>query len=129
MRRPITASILGVVASMLIASSAFAHECVNASKSDPAAGAQALIDTTTGEIIWTTEGLANRVARGVVDPESTEGFHGLIAFDVNSDGIADFSTWIDVGPDGEVPLVAQLSGPACRGLTNLFLYFTLCQGS
>jgi hypothetical protein len=25
--------------------------------------------------------------------------------------------------------VAQLSGPACRGLTNLFLYFTVCVGS
>jgi len=129
MRRPLTAAILGIVTSLLIASSALGHECTNASKSDPAAGAQALIDTTTGEILWTTEGLANRLAHGVVDPVSSEGFHGLVAFDVNSDGIADFSTWIDVGPDGEVPLVAQLSGPACRGLTNLFLFFTECQGS
>ena len=39
--------------------------------------------------------------------QASEGFHGLVAFDVNSDGIADFSTWIGVGPDGEVPLVAQ----------------------
>jgi hypothetical protein len=54
---------------------------------------------------------------------------GLIAFDVNGDGIADFSTWIDVGPDGEIPLVAQLSGPACQGLTNLCIYFTECRGS
>jgi hypothetical protein len=129
MRRPITATILGVVASLAIASSAVAHECANASKSDQAAGAQALIDATTGEIVWTTEGLANRLAQGVVDPATSEGFHGLVAFDTDGDGIADFSTWIDVGPDGEVPLVAQLSGPACRGLTNLFLYFTVCMGS
>lgn len=129
MRRPFAAAFLGIVASLAIASSALATECTNASKSDPAAGAQALIDATTGEILWTTEGLANRLAQGVVDPATSEGFHGLVAFDVNGDGVADFSTWINVGPDGEVPLVAQLSGPACRGLTNLFLYFTVCQGS
>jgi len=106
MRRPITAAFLGIVASLAIASSALATECINASKSDQAAGAQALIDANTGE-----------------------GLHGLIAFDATGDGIADFSTWIEVGPDGEIPLVAQLSGPACRGLTNLFLYFTVCVGS
>ena len=109
MRRPITATILGVVASLAIASSALAHECTNAARATHA-GAQALIDATTGEIVWTTEGLANRLAQGVVNPETSEGFHGLVAFDTNGDGIADFSTWIDVGPDGEVPLVAQLSG-------------------
>ena len=129
MRRPITAAFLGIVASLAIASSALAHECVNASKSDQAAGAQALIDANTGAVLWTTEGLANRLAQGVVDPATSEGFHGLVAFDATGDGIADFSTWIDVGPDGEIPLVAQLSGPACRGLTNLFLYFTVCSSS
>jgi hypothetical protein len=118
-----------VVASLLIASSALGHECVNASKSDQAAGAQALIDANTGEIIWITEGLANRLTKGVVDPVTGEGLHGLIAFDATGDGIADFSTWVAVGPDGEVPLVAQLSGPACKGLTNLFLYFTVCTSS
>jgi hypothetical protein len=120
---------MAIAASLLIASSALAHECVNASKSDQGAGAQVLIDDSTGEIVWMTEGLANRLELGVIDPDSGEGFHGLIAFDATGDGIADYSTWIDVGPDGEVPLVAQLSGPACRGLTNLFLYFTECQGS
>jgi hypothetical protein len=129
MRRPLIATFLAILGSLLIASSVLAHECTNASKSDPAAGAQALIDANTGEILWTTEGLANRLAQGVVDPVTSEGFHGLVAFDTTGDGIADFSTWIDVGPDGEVPLVAQLSGPACRGLTNLFLYFTVCVSS
>jgi hypothetical protein len=125
MRRPISAALLGIVASLAIASSALAHECTNASKSDPAAGAQALINGTTGELVWTTEGLAARLAKGVVTPDG-EGFHGLIAFDADGDGDADFSTWVDVGPDGEVPLVAQLNGPACRGLTNLFFYLTVC---
>ncbi len=128
MRRPITAAFLGIVASLAIASSALAHECVNASKSDQAAGAQILVGPT-GEIVWITEGLANRLAQGVVDPATGAGFHGLIAFDADGDGNADYSTWIDVGPDGEVPLVAQLSGPACRGLTNLFIYFTQCATS
>jgi hypothetical protein len=129
MRRPLVATFLGIVASLLIASSALGHECTNASRGDPADGAQALIDANTGEVLWLSEGLATRLANGVVDPATGEGLHGLIAFDVNSDGIADFSTWVGVGPDGEVPLVAQLSGPACRGLTNLFIYFTVCQGS
>jgi hypothetical protein len=120
--------VLGIVASLLIASSALAHECTNASKSDPAAGAQVVIGQD-GSILFITEGLAIRLAAGIVDPDTGAGFHGLIAFDETGDGIADYSTWIDVGPDGEVPLVAQLSGPACRGLTNLFLYFTECQGS
>ena len=30
--------------------------------------------------------------------------------------------------DGEIPLNAQLRGPACKGLTNLGLYFTQCLG-
>jgi len=129
MRRPLIATLLAILTSMVIASSALAHECVNASKSDQAAGAQALIDANTGAILWTTEGLANRLAQGVVDPVTSAGFHGLVAFDATADGIADFSTWIDVGPDGEVPLVAQLNGPMCKGLTNLLIYFTECQGS
>jgi hypothetical protein len=128
MRRPITATFLGVLASLAIVSSALGHECINASKSDQAAGAQALIGPN-GEIVWMTEGLANRIDQGVIDPDTGAGFHGLIAFDANGDGIADYSTWIDVGPDGEVPLVAQLTGPACQGLTNLFIYFTECAGS
>jgi hypothetical protein len=88
--------LLGIVTSLLIASSALAHECTNASKSDPAAGAQILIGPT-GEIVWITEGLANRLAQGIVDPDTGTGFHGLIAFDADGDGNADYSTWIDVG--------------------------------
>ena len=129
MRTSITAAILGVVASLAIASSALATDCTNASRGDPAAGAQALIDWNTGDVLWMTEGLASRLAHGLIDPATTEGFHGLIAFDATGDGIADFSTWIGVGPDGEVPLTAQLNGPACRGLTNLFIYFTQCVGN
>jgi hypothetical protein len=130
MRRPITATILGVVASLTIATSALAHECMNASKSDQAAGAQVLMDATTGEILWMTPGIAQRLEQGLVGPDG-EGFHGLIAFDFDGDGVADVSTWIGVGPgdSDEIPMIAQLNGPACKGLTNIGVYFAECVGS
>jgi len=126
-RRRMLAVLAAVLASLVLASSAAAHECTNVSKDDPAAGAQLLIGPT-GDIVWMTPGLATRLEQGIIDPESGEGFHGLVAFDVDGDGLADFSTWIGVGIDGEIPLEAQFSGPACRGLTNLGLYFSQCLG-
>jgi hypothetical protein len=127
-RRHVAAGTLGVVASLVLASSALASDCTNASKSDPAAGAQILFGSS-GQILWATEGLAKRLEQGIVDPNSGEGFHGLIAFDMNGDGIADVSTWYGVGPDGtEIPEGAQLNGPACRGLTSIGIYFTECVG-
>jgi hypothetical protein len=125
MGRRIAAIAAGALASLLIAGSALGFECTNASKSDPAAGAQILFGPT-GEIVWTTRGLANRVAQGIVDPDTGEGFHGQIAFDFDGDGAADASTYVGVGPDGEIPLEAQFRGPACRGLTNLGILFTQC---
>jgi hypothetical protein len=126
MRRGILAVVFAAVASLVLASSALAHECTNVSKSDPMAGAQLLIGSE-GEILWTTPGLAQRLERGLISEEG-EGFHGIIAFDIDGDGIADASTYIGVGPDGEIPLQAQLNGPACRGLTNIGLYFSECLG-
>lgn len=125
MGRRISAIAAGALASLLIAGSALGFECTNASKSDPAAGAQVLFGPT-GEIVWTTRGLANRVAQGIVDPDTGDGFHGQIAFDFDGDGLADASTYVGVGPDGEIPLEAQFRGPACRGLTNLGILFTQC---
>ncbi|HSM38549.1 MAG TPA: hypothetical protein VK838_04385 [Candidatus Limnocylindrales bacterium] len=116
----------GMLASLIIATSVMAHECTNASKSDPMAGAQVLIGVD-GQILWTTPGLAARLARGLISPEG-EGFHGIAAFDIDGDGVADASTWLGVGPDGEIPLEAQLRGPACKGITNLFVYFEQCMG-
>lgn len=128
MRSRMTAAILGVAASLVLASSALAGDCFNASKSDPAAGAQVLIGSS-GQILWTTEGLAKRVQQGLVDPGTGEGFHGIVAFDIDGDGIADASTWFGVGPDGtEIPEGAQLNGPACRGLTSIGIYFAQCLG-
>lgn len=129
MRRSMTATILGVVASLALASSALAGDCMNASKSDQTAGVQVIVDLTTGEILWTTTGLENRLEKGLIGPNG-EGFHGLVGFDFNGDGVVDASTWLGVGPEGnELPVGAQLNGPACRGLTSIFIYFSQCLGA
>jgi len=127
MRKGMIATASAIAALLVFSSAAFGFECTNASKSDPSAGAQILFGPA-GEILSISDGLANRIERGVVDAETGEGFHGLVAIDVDGDGAADFSTWINVGPDGEIPPHAQLNGPACRGLTNLFVYMAECLG-
>lgn len=128
MRRRMVAGAMGVTAGVVfMAAPAFAHECTNASRNanNPAAGAQ-LVFGSDDEVLFITDGLLRPVEQGVVDFETGEGFHGLIAFDVDGDGVADAGTWIDVGPDGEIPLQAQFRGPACRGLTNIGIYFEQC---
>jgi hypothetical protein len=111
-----------------MAGPALAHECTNASKKYADSGAQ-IVFGPTDEVLFISKGLENRISQGLVDFESGKGFHGLIAFDVDGDGVADASTWMGVGPDGEMPLVAQFQGPACRGLTNLGIYFEQCAGA
>lgn len=115
-----------ILASLLVVSTAMAHECINASKGNPGAGAQLVIGAD-GSIVYMTPGLAHRFEQGLIDPETGEGFHGLIGFDYDGDGVADMTTWI-VGPNDEIPIQAQLHGPACRGVTNVELYFTECLG-
>jgi hypothetical protein len=127
-RRRVLAGFAGALASIVLAAPVLADECINASKSDPAAGAQVLIGSD-GQILWVTEGGLHRIEQGLVDPDTGEGFHGLIAFDLDGDGVADISTWFGVGPDGEIPLEAQFRGPACRGLTNIGIYLEQCLGA
>jgi hypothetical protein len=128
MRRPVIATFLALLASLALAGTALATDCTNASKKDPASGAQ-LVLGPNNEVIYISPGLAKRVENGLVDFDSGEGFHGQLALDVDGDGVADFSTWFGVGPDGtEIPIEAQLRGPACRGLTSIGIYFTQCVG-
>ena len=122
----VTAGVVGGL--VLLAGPALADNCTNASKKFADSGAQ-LVFGADDEVIFISRGLENRISQGIVDFETGEGFHGLIAFDVDGDGVADFSTWIGVGPDGEIPLEAQFRGPACRGLTNIGVYFEQCLGA
>lgn len=124
MTRLAMASAAAGSAIVLAAAPSLAHECVNASK--PAeAGVQVILGPSGIE--WSTPGLAQRIAQGLVDPDTGEGFHGLIGFDFDGDGVVDFQTFI-VGPDDEIPEMAQFNGPACHGITNVEVYFAECVG-
>jgi hypothetical protein len=128
MRRSIFVSTVALLISVLIAGPALATECTNASK-PPAAGAQLILGPDFMTPIYISDALLKRIERGIIDFETGEGFHGIVAFDFDGDGEADASTWFGVGPDGEIPLEAQFAGPACRGLTNIGVYLTQCVGA
>lgn len=124
----VRAMVLGVTASLLLASTAAASHCVNANKQQ-AAGVQVLIDFTAGEVVWLSTGVVTRVEQGLIDLETGEGFRGLIGFDLDGDGTADLSTWIGVGPDGfAIAEQAIANGPACSGITDLETFFLECLG-
>jgi len=126
MRRIITGAVAAMALSLVLATSALAFDCANASKKDQSAGVQVVLNPVTG-ISWVTEGLQHRIDLGLVNPLTGEGFHGLVGLDFDGDGIADVSTWAGVGPEGdEIPDTAQENGPACRGLTSVFVYLTTC---
>jgi hypothetical protein len=126
MRRSVAASFLSVVASLAIASSALAFDCMNASKPDQTAGDQIILDANTGQILWLSQGVLERLEHGVLDDHE---FHGLIGVDLTGDGVVDVSTWFGVGPDGtHIADPALLNGPACRGVTEIGLYFSECLG-
>ena len=71
-----------------------------------------------GEVVSATKGLVNRFERGIIDPDTGDGFHGIVGFDEDGDGVADASTYI-VGPNGEIPLNAQLRGSPDHGIINI----------
>lgn len=125
MRRRILAVVAGTTASLLIAGSAFAFECTNASK-PPAAGVQVVFAADFETILYITPGGMKRIEKGLIDVESGEGFHGLLGVDFDGDLAPDVSIYFGVGPDGEIPLNAQFKGPACRGLTNIGILLEQC---
>lgn len=122
-RRVAAGAVAALATIVLTAGPGLAHECTNLDKV-AAAGAQ-LVFGPGDTIEYISAGLQSRIDRGIVDPETGEGFSGLIAFDEDGDGTADFFTWI-VGPNGEIPAQAQWNGSVCHGVINLETAFTTC---
>jgi len=119
---------LGVVTLMavavLAAGPALAGHCTNADK-NAAAGVQAVFDLNSGQIVFISNGLQHRIDQGLVDLQTGEGFSRLIGFDLDSDGVADLTTYI-VGPTFAIPEQAQTNGAACHGIVSIEAYFTEC---
>lgn len=103
---------------LLAAGPAMAHQCINPDK-PASAGVQIVIDTNTGEPVWVSTGLQKRIDQGLVNPETGEGFSGLVGLDFNGDGAIDLQTFI-VTPDDEIPCIAQVSGAPDHGIINAF---------
>ncbi|TWG91494.1 hypothetical protein L615_000800000040 [Nocardioides sp. J9] len=122
------AGVVGATAGLVLLSSgiASAHECVNASKKNQAAGVQ-IVFGVDDDIVWVSQGLQKRIDSGKVDLETGEGFHGLIGIDVDGDSVVDFATYI-VGPGSEIPLHAQERGARCSGIVNVEDYFACSAG-
>ena len=118
----------GAVALMAVALIAagpvMANHCMNADKNQ-AAGVQIVLDANTGEIVWISNGLQHRVDQGLVDPDTGEGFSGLIGFDFDGDAMTDVSTFI-VGPNFAIPEQAQLNGAECHGIISIPAFFENC---
>ena len=114
--------VASVSAFMLMAGPAFAHECTNASKdaNNPAAGAQIVFGCGDDEILS-----AKPHALALLEQGSFP--KGWIAFDIDCDGVADAGTFI-VGPNGELPMTAQLNGTDAHGVMNICTYLGLPLG-
>jgi hypothetical protein len=119
-----TAALLAVPALLAVtAGQAAASNCTNADK--PAdSGIQVLLGPDDS-IEWATPGIYERIAAGLIDPDTGAGFHGLIGFDFDGDGVADLSTYI-VGPEDEIPDQAQDNGAMCHGVVSIEDWFTDC---
>ena len=56
---------------VLAAGPGTAHECINASKKNMAAGVQIVLNDQD-QIVWLTKGLQNRINQGIVDADTGE---------------------------------------------------------
>ena len=123
-RRVSLGAVALMIAAFLAAGPVMAGHCMNASKNQ-AAGVQVVIDGNTGAIVWISNGLQHRIDQGLVNPDTGEGFSGLLGFDFDGDGATDLSTFI-VGPTFALPEQAQLNGAACHGVISIEAFFTQC---
>ena len=115
--RRVVASAAVVAAGVIgAAAPAFAHECTNLSKDahNPSAGVQ-FVFGEGDDPVYAKTGALKRIEKGILTEDN---FHGLIGLDFDGDGQADATTYI-VGPNGEIPLNAQLNGSPDHGIANL----------
>ena len=70
-------------------------------------------------------GLRNRIAQGLVDPGTGEGYRGLVGLDFDGDGTADVFTY-EVMPNGELPEEAQKNGARATASSTIVDHF-FCQ--
>jgi hypothetical protein len=115
-RRLAAGAALSTIAFFGAAGPAFAHECTNLSKDahNPGAGVQ-FVFGEGDDPVYAKTGALKRIEMGVLTEDN---FHGLIGLDFDGDGQADATTYI-VGPNGEIPLNAQLNGSPDHGIANL----------
>jgi len=114
-----------IAATVAVSGTAWADHCTNIQKDqrDPSKGVQVIINDTDGSIEWANAGVQNRVSQGLIDPNTGEGFHGLVGIDLGGDGTVDFMTYI-VGPDGDaLPDTAINNGSPDHGIVGLDTLF------
>ena len=122
MRKTVIGVLGSAAAVVLMAGPAFAHECTNASKdqNNPGAGAHLIFGCDGDSIIGGKKHALQLLESG--------GFpHGWIAFDIDCDGQPDAGTYI-VGPNGEIPVTAQVNGSTEHGVMGICEYLGLPRG-
>jgi hypothetical protein len=95
-----------------------AHQCTNANK--PVDAGWRVLVGPGDTLSFNDPGLEQQFAK---DPDAAfDRFSGILGIDFDGDGDADLTTYI-VGPNGELPEAAQLSGSECNGIVNIGAYF------
>jgi hypothetical protein len=114
---------IGLIGPFAFAGSAFADHCTNAQRDqhDPSKGVQVVLDVSGAEasIESANQGVINRIDNGIIDPETGEGFHGLVGLDFDGDQTVDVMTY-QVGPDGDaLPQTAIDNGSPDHGIVDI----------
>jgi hypothetical protein len=112
-------AVVAVVVAM--GGTAFADHCTNIERDshDPSKGVQVVINATDGSIESANAGVQNRIAQGIIDPATGEGFHGLVGIDFNGDNTVDAMTYL-VGPEGDaLPETAIRNGSPDHGIVGI----------
>jgi hypothetical protein len=123
LRKALVGMGIGLAGPVAFAGTAFADHCTNIQRDqhDPSKGVQVILDVSGAEpsIEWANQGVLNRVNNGIIDPETGEGFHGLIGYDVDGDQTVDVMTY-QVGPDGDaLPDTAIDNGSPDHGIVDI----------